>query len=291
MPVAAAIDWSAKCSALYQWVSAAAGWTTRWADQDVPRPDYPYLVLDITSDSKEGGLDNVSRTVDLTRARDIRVTPIAANNQLYRLTINGTDHDYTSDADATVAEITAGLVAALGLGPEPVTATDLGTALDVVGDDEATNPGTPQLFTVVATGPLSWQNNDSGNEVEVRVTGSTAFVLNVQGFERNTRTDNPAADPARNAYDMLTRLRASLGLPSVQAQLRAADIAVIEEGSITDLSEVVEDTLISRASLDVRMRTLSVLTEYQGYITQVSGASAFGGSADSPINDTLAASS
>lgn len=291
MTVAQPIDWAAKYGALHAWAEGASGWTARWADQDAPRPDYPYVLLDIVSDVKEGGIDELSRTIDLTRARDIRITPTASNNQLYRVTINGEHHDYTSDADATVAEITAGLVAAIGLGSQPVTATDGTTYLDVQGDAEVANPGTARLFTVVLSGPMVWANNDAGNEVEIRITGSTAFTLNVQTFERNTLTDNPANDPSRNAYDMLTRLRASLGLPSVQTALRAQDIAVIEEGGITDLSEAEDDAFISRASMDVRMRTLSVLTEYTGYIATVSGATTFSGARQDPITDTLDVSS
>lgn len=291
MVLANAIDWSAKYSALYQWVNGATGWTTRWADQDAPRPDYPYVLLDLLTDAKEGGLDEVTRTVDLTRARDIRITPIVADNQLYRVTINGSDHDYTSDSDATLAEICAGIAAAIGGGSEPVAATDNGTSVDVVGDDETANPGTPRLFNVVLTGPMSWSNNDTGNEVEVRASGSTVFTLNVQAFERNTRDDNPASDPGRNAYNAVSTIRASLGLPSVQTALRAANIAVIEEAAITDLSEPVDETILSRASVDVRMRTVYELTEYQGYIEQVSGASTFSGAKDSPINDTLQVSS
>lgn len=42
----------------------------------------------------------------------------------YETTINGTVFDYTSNTDATDLEIAAGLVAAINLGSEPVTATD-----------------------------------------------------------------------------------------------------------------------------------------------------------------------
>ena len=280
-----AIDWSSIYAALYGWASGATGWTTRWARQPAPRPDYPYLLLDVISDSKEGGLDEVNHSVDLTRARDIKVTPVVSNNQLYRVTINGTNHDYTSDSDATLAEICAGIAGALDLGPEPVTATDNGTDVDVVGDGETLNPGTPRLFNVALAGPLSWTNNDAGNEVEVTANGSAEFTLNLQGFHRNTATDFPATDPMRNAYATLTTLRASLGLPSVQAALRAAGLAVIEEMTITDLSEEVEDTIISRASLDIRMRTRYALTEYIGFIEHVSGGSTYLGANDSPIID------
>ena len=290
------IDWTAKYAAIFAWVNGATNKTTRWADQDEARPDYPYILLDVVTTSKEGGVDEISRTVDLTRARDVKVTPIAQDSTTYTVTINGTPFVFVSDASATVAEITAGLQAAIAGGAEPVTATDNGTDLDIVGDFETLNPTVPGLFTIVVaddfTGTnISYANNDGGNELEVRTTGSREFTLNVQAFERNTRTDNPATDPARNAHNMLTILQSSLGLPSVQSQLRAADIAMIEEMPIVDLSEKVEDTLLSRASMDIRMRTLSVLVEYQGFIEQVSGASTYAGSKDSPIADTYSVTS
>lgn len=287
MVLSASIDWSAKYTALYQWAYGVTGWSTVWADQDAPRPDYPYVLLDVISDRKEGGIAEVSRTVDLTRARDVRITPTASNNQTYQVVVNGTVFSYTSDADATVAEIVAGLVAAVGGGAEPVSATDGGTHIDLVGEGEALNPATPRTFTITTSGPIVWQNNDAGNEVETRVSEQLEFTLNLQAFVRNTRTDNAANDPSRNAYNALTTLRASLGLPSVQAALRAADIAVVEELTITDLSEAVDETILSRASMDIRMRTLSVLVEYTGFIEQVSGGSTYSGPRDSPITDTF----
>ena len=288
MVLAAAIDWSAKYAALHAWTSGASGWTTVWADQNVPRPDFPYVLLDVIASAKEGGVSEVTRTVDLTRARDVKVTPTVQNNATYTVTINGTAAVYVSDADATLSEITAGLVAAVGGIAEPVSASDNGTDVDIVGDGEALNPSTPQLFTVTVSSNLAWSNNDAGNEVATRTSDSIAFTLNVQAFHRSSTGDNQAADPGRNAYNLLTTLQASLGLPSVQAALRAADIAVIEEQPITDMSDEVDDAILSRASMDVRMRTLSTLTAYTGYIQTVSGATTFGGSKDSPINDTIA---
>lgn len=290
------IDWGAKYSAIFSWANGATNITTRWADQDEARPDFPYVLLDIISTGKEGGIDEVSETTDLTRARDVKVTPIAQDTTTYTVTINGAGAIFLSDASATVAEITAGLKIAIDALSEPVSVTDNGTDLDIVGDFETLNPTIPQLFTIVVTDDfdglqISYENNDAGNEVEKRVTGSRGFTLNVQAFARNTRTDNQASDPIRNAYNTLTILQSSLGLPSVQATFRAADIAMIEEVAIQDLSEQVEDTLLSRASMDIRMRTLSVLLEYTGFIEDVSGTGTYAGSKDSPITQIISVTS
>lgn len=42
------------------------------------------------------------------------LTPTAANSTVYKIAVNGTEYSYTSDSSATVAEICAGLVAAMG---------------------------------------------------------------------------------------------------------------------------------------------------------------------------------
>ena len=280
------IDWTAQYGALYTWAFGVSGWTTRWADQPEARPDYPYVLLDVQQMSREGGLDEVRTTIDLTRARHIRVTPTVQNSTLYRVTINAEVHEYTSDADATAAEITAGLTSAIQAGVQPVTVTDNTGTFDIEGNGETLNPSTPGLYNVVTTTNLEWANLDEGNEVAHVACGRRVVTLNIQAFERDTRTDNPGTDPARNAFNMLSRLQASLMTPSVQTQLRASGIAIIEEGDVLDLSEPVEDTILSRASMDVRMRMLSTLTEYTGYIYTVSGDSTLTGTKSDPVNDT-----
>ncbi len=72
----------------------------------------------------------------------VSITTVA-NATDYTCTINGTEFSFTSDADATAEEIAAGLVAAINLGSEPVTATD---NLDGTYDLDADVAGT--AFTV-----------------------------------------------------------------------------------------------------------------------------------------------
>ena len=66
------------------------------------------------------------------------ITPGASNSQTYTLTINGKTITYTADASATVAEITAGLVAAWNASTIPeaaeATAADGTTVLTITGD-------------------------------------------------------------------------------------------------------------------------------------------------------------
>lgn len=63
-------------------------------------------------------------------------TFVAANATSYIVTINGVPITYVSDADATVAEIVAGLVTAINLNAVPVTAASIltGTAISLTAD-------------------------------------------------------------------------------------------------------------------------------------------------------------
>lgn len=78
------------------------------------------------------------------------------NLRLYEVTINGVTFDFTSDSDATNLEIAAGLVSAISLGAEPVTATDnvdgtFDLVADVAGD----------LFTLEMDRLLLTQDNQT----------------------------------------------------------------------------------------------------------------------------------
>lgn len=77
-------------------------------------------------------------------------TPTAANTTVYTLTINGIAFSYTSDATATVAEITAGLTLEINVtqtnGTVPVTATNNTTSIALTANVAGTS------FTVTSTG-------------------------------------------------------------------------------------------------------------------------------------------
>lgn len=62
----------------------------------------------------------------------------AANSTAYTVTLNGNDYSFTSDADATIAEIQAGLASAIGTNEEGVTVANEGTTgINIVGSGGA----------------------------------------------------------------------------------------------------------------------------------------------------------
>lgn len=90
---------------------------------------------------------------------EVTLTPVVANNATYTVTINGVDYTYLSDADATAAEITAGLDTAIG-SPTGITVTDNTGTLTV----EVTTPGT------------AWSITTSSNLTQVNVTPTETWV-------------------------------------------------------------------------------------------------------------------
>lgn len=126
------------------------------------------------------------------------VTPTAANAQTYTITINGKIVTYTSDATATVAEITAGLTTAFNASTEPefaeITATDSATHVTLTADtagypfvNTSAATGAATLVTATTTasaGPNDWSTADnwSGDAVpvstdDVQIENSSVSIL------------------------------------------------------------------------------------------------------------------
>lgn len=96
-------------------------------------------------------------------------TPVAANNATYTLTCNGNAISYTADASATVAEITAGLVAAWNASTIPevaeLTAADATTYMTLTNDTagvpftvtpSSTAGSLTQATVTAGSGPNYW---------------------------------------------------------------------------------------------------------------------------------------
>lgn len=63
-----------------------------------------------------------------------KVTPVAANSTVYTLSVDGTAASYTSDADATVAEICAGLKSALDALSKAITVVNATTHITITAN-------------------------------------------------------------------------------------------------------------------------------------------------------------
>jgi hypothetical protein len=144
------------------------------------------------------------------------------NNTLYSSTINGVVFSYTSDADATAAEIAGGLISAINGGTEPVTAS--GTTTVVLTADQAgvgfTATATSNLANVATTanvGPvedlqaISEENDDWYGLM--MISRDNLEILSVAGYIETQRkfflacTDD-AGVLAAGSTDIASKLQA-----------------------------------------------------------------------------------
>lgn len=98
-----------------------------------------------------------------------------------------------------------------------------------------------------------------GQEVTLAVDGRRTLVVGVQAF-------STSVVGAGTAREIASRIQTALSLPGTQAGLRAAGLAVLNEGRITDIPELVETRWESRASFDVRFHCTDSATEKTGFI-------------------------
>ncbi len=111
----------------------------------------------------------------------VDLTPTAQNATLYQVLVGATEFDYTSDATATVAEITAGLAAAL---TQTAWAATTGYS---VGDYVSAN-GNVYICTVAGTSGATAPSGTSSAEVDGTVTWAyKGPVQNVKGTDGTTK--------------------------------------------------------------------------------------------------------
>lgn len=140
---------------------------------------------------------------------DIVTIDAAQNTVTYTATINGTAFDFLSDADATDLEIADGLVTAINLGSEPVTATDnVDGTFDLDSDVEG------DAFTLALSDDGTGSGMSSVNSIEnVSVATELADFVQVNDdwyFLINTRRTTEAEqlqDIAQSAAFVEARLK------------------------------------------------------------------------------------
>lgn len=142
-------------------------------------------------------------------------------------------------------------------------------------EQDAPQPPYPYASINITAGPTKVAGQDEqritydggqplGQEIGIEVAGLRELTLSCQIHVRQLD-----ATPSSHARDLMTRAQSSLGLPSVIAALAVAGLSVIEEGPVQNVSEVVEDTWISRAMMDVRFGLAASVEERTGYIKDV----------------------
>lgn len=121
-------DWTAIRAAVYAWASAASGLPTIWKHPSAPAPTKSYVSIGTLTGPRPIGQTSQESSVAI-------VVGTVAPSTLYRVTIEGVNYDFTSDASPTAAEIAAGLVATLPLATGAQVSTAFGAATVVLLPD------------------------------------------------------------------------------------------------------------------------------------------------------------
>lgn len=140
----------------------------------------------------------------------------------------------------------------------------------------APQPEYPFAGLAITSGPApsapQWEqrtdtdlNRPAGEEVRISVGIPCRFTVSCQVYVGMPDARNPAI----NATAYMIAAQSSLSLPSVLAALCSAGIAVERPGVVQNLDEIIEDSFVSRATMDVVLGAALNLEEFAGYIAKV----------------------
>lgn len=172
----------------------------------------------------------------------ITLTPTAQNSTAYTVTINGTAFTFTSDASATVAEICAGLTAAINAGAEPVTATDNTTTVGLAPDVAST------YFSLTTTSNLAIgytaSNSFATDIAAVREVQDTWYAITVHSHEKtDIKAVAAVIEPLKKIYAYSSGVAAILAVDTtdVASELQALGydrtFGLYDEGANTTFGE------------------------------------------------------
>lgn len=120
--------------------------------------------------------------------------------------------------------------------------------------------GRDEVRTTTLTG------QPAGQEIEILVTGPVQMTVAVT-FNADAAAGGAAS--ATRARSLAAKAQASLGLPAVVDHFRGAGLSIVAEEGVTDTSLVINGEWLARATLDVRLRTATQMTQRAGYMDKV----------------------
>ncbi len=166
-----------------------------------------------------------SATINLLNSSDLTIVPVVADGELYSVTINNIAYEYTSDTSATLPEVLAGLIAAIGAN---ATVTNNGASLRI-------RPLNTQVFSVILTENLNVNRLGTAVQaetVEVSTEGAaigtlTNIVTRVNGWDSviNLEEASPGRlaetdEALRARYDQGVFRLGAATLPSIAPNIR-----------------------------------------------------------------------
>lgn len=177
-----------------------------------------------------GDIAPPSVVVGRRQVDEVTITPTVANNSTYIITINEVNYQYVSDADATAAEITAGLDTAIGA-LAGITVTDNIGTLTV----EVTTPGT------------AWSINVSSNLTKVYTASTETWPDALEAVQDENDDWYALVAESRTAADQL----ALAGVIEAQRKIyvtATADPVAVTTGT-TDIAKQLSDLNYDRTAV------------------------------------------
>jgi hypothetical protein len=259
MPAPTPIDITVFENALYTWFREQTGLVNvRWADQDSPVFSYPYgVITPLTGflrnanafDYTENGFDTILSGISES------YTIVAVTADTLTITISGSA---PVDVTLTAGTRTAAQIASdINLTPSVgVIASDVGGNVQIISDNG-------NVFTVNGNAASLFDFDASGLSIFKR--GYREVTVSFQAYVGPPDNNNPA----KNANFLISLAQGSLQLDSVRDTFKSDNIAVIEDLGITRLDQVIEDTFVSIANLDIRFLVSSSVFDTASYIKKV----------------------
>lgn len=171
-------------------------------------------------------------TIGAGATGDVLLRPLVANSTLYRVTIDGVNYNYTSDAASSLAEILAGMSASLAASGQTISSDGAvlrirangreSFALQVSASLVISQLGSPALVRSIEDGPIAAEVGEITDIVTLVPGWATVSNLQDASLGRLVETD----------AELRTRYRSgvySLGaatLPSIQANLEARVLGI-----------------------------------------------------------------
>jgi hypothetical protein len=103
----------------------------------------------------------------------------------------------------------------------------------------------------------------SGEEITIETVAIREFTLSV---EARVDEENGSTDANKDADYLLSVLQSSLSKNSVQESFCLLDLVPVEEFPVVGLNQVVNDEMISRATMDIKFRVTFTTEEKTGYV-------------------------
>jgi hypothetical protein len=143
-------------------------------------------------------------------------------------------------------------------------------------DQAAPRPDNPYCGLSILNGPTPvsplWElrhTYDGGRPLEEEIVYNACvpctFTISCQAY-----VPVPISrDSTQHAFSVLSSAQAALALPSFLSTFASSEISVIDKGAIQNISAVIKDAQMSRASMDVIFGASLNAVEYAGYIDKV----------------------